>query len=241
MAQTTVRLSSLLINFSADDVEEMDRPGENGNRLRIPLFPLNLVLLPQMPLPLHIFEERYKTMIATCFEEERPFGIVYQGSSGIRPVGCEAHIQRVLSRYDDGRLDILTLGSNRFRVSQFLEEQSYMEGLVNRVRDDTTSEESSLRLAEEAVSHLVDLAQITGHSIEKDVIGRLAPEEISFLVASSGIFTLGEKQRFLELTSTEERLAGTIDRLKEAIARREMVRGIKKTLGISGDISYMLN
>ncbi len=219
----------------------MDRPGENGKTVRIPLFPLNVVLLPQMPLPLHIFEERYKTMIATCLEEERPFGIVYQGSSGIRPVGCEAHIQRVLSRYDDGRLDILTLGSDRFRVAEFLEEQSYMEGLVARVRDDTAPEENGRLLAEEAVSLLVDLAEITGHSIDQDVIARLAPEGISFLVASSGIFTLGEKQRCLELTSTEERLRRTIGLLKEAIARREMVRGIKKELGMTGDISYMLN
>lgn len=219
----------------------MDRPGENKNRLRIPLFPLNLVLLPQMPLPLHIFEERYKMMIAACIEEERPFGIVYQGSSGIHPVGCEAHIQRVLSRYDDGRLDILTLGSNRFRVSEFLEEQSYMEGMVARVWDDAVSEQSSRQLAEEAVSLLVELAEMTGHFIEEDVITRLPPEGISFLVASSGIFTLGEKQRFLELTSTEERIAETIVRLKDAIARRKMVRGIKNVLGITGDISYMLN
>lgn len=219
----------------------MSRSSENGETLRIPLFPLNVVLLPKMPLPLHIFEERYKLMIGKCLEEERPFGIVYQGFSGIRPVGCEAHIQRVLSRYDDGRLDILTLGSNRFRVSEFLEEQSYMEGLVAPVRDYRSGWEQNRSLAEKAIALLVNLAEITGHSIEKEVIARLEPEEISFLVASSGIFTLKEKQSFLELTSTEERLTGTIERLREAISRREMVQDIKKLLGVKGDISHMLN
>jgi Lon protease-like protein len=230
-----------LSNFSTHGVETMSRASDNGDTLRIPLFPLNVVLLPKMPLPLHIFEERYKLMIGKCLEEERPFGIVYQGSSGIRPVGCEAHIQRVISRYDDGRLDILTLGNNRFRVSEFLEEQSYMEGLVAPVRDNRCAGERSRLLAEEAISLLTNLAEMTGHSIEKEVIARLEPEEISFLVASSGIFTLREKQGFLELTSTEERLAGTIERLREAIARREMVQGIKKVLGVAGDISHMLN
>lgn len=219
----------------------MSEQNDQKEQLKIPLFPLNVVLLPKMPLPLHIFEDRYKLMIGRCLEEERPFGILYQSSSGIRPVGCEAKIQRVLSRYDDGRLDILTLGSNRFTVSEFLEEQSYLEGLVAPLRDNGSDPGDSRPLAQEAVSLLVDLAEMTGHSIETDFMSRLGPEEISFLVASSGIFTLAEKQAFLELTSTRERLSGTIERLKEAIARREMIAGIKDVLGTEGDISYLLN
>ena len=219
----------------------METADTNDDRQKIPLFPLNVVLLPKMPLPLHIFEERYKLMIGKCLEEERPFGIVYQSSSGIRPVGCEAHIQRVLSRYDDGRLDILTLGTARFRVAEFLEEESYLQGLVAPVLDNGTVRDGDKPMAEEAVGLLVNLAEMTGHSIEKDFIARLSPEEISFLVASSGIFTLGEKQGFLELTSTRDRLSATIERLREAIARREMVAGIKKVLGVKGDISHLLN
>lgn len=116
-----------------------------------------------------------------------------------------------------------------------------MEGLVAPVWDDGSFGEHSRLLAEEAVSLLINLAEMTGHTIEKAVIARLEPEEISFLVASSGIFTLREKQSFLELTSTEARLTGTIERLREAIARREMVQGIKKVLGVKGDITHMLN
>ena len=76
----------------------------------IPLFPLGLVLLPQMPLPLHIFEERYKLMIGECLRENRQFGIVYFNGTDIQTAGCTASILKVMKRYEDGRLDILTRG-----------------------------------------------------------------------------------------------------------------------------------
>ena len=84
----------------------------------IPLFPLGLVLLPQMPLPLHIFEERYKLMIGECLEKKKEFGIVYFNGTDIQAIGCTASIQKVLKRYDDGRLDILTQGENRFEIKE---------------------------------------------------------------------------------------------------------------------------
>ena len=78
--------------------------------IKIPLFPLGLVLLPQMPLPLHIFEERYKLMIGECLEKNEEFGIVYFNGTDIQAIGCTASIHKVVKRYNDGRLDILTRG-----------------------------------------------------------------------------------------------------------------------------------
>ena len=97
---------------------------------RIPLFPLGLALLPDMVLPLHIFEERYKEMTAHCLAAELPFGIVLFDGRAIRSVGCLAHITRVLERYDDGRLDILTRGGMRFVVQRLIEEKAYLEADV---------------------------------------------------------------------------------------------------------------
>src|SRR3989338_7260531 len=77
---------------------------------RLPLFPLQAVLLPGELLPLHIFEERYKLMIGECLEEERPFGVVLVEAHGIRKVGCTARITRLLEKFPDGRMNILTLG-----------------------------------------------------------------------------------------------------------------------------------
>jgi len=80
----------------------------------IPLFPLGLVLLPYMELPLHIFEVRYKTMTNQCIEDGQDFGIVFFDGTVIQKIGCTAKIQSVVRRYDDGRMDILTRGKRRF-------------------------------------------------------------------------------------------------------------------------------
>jgi Lon protease-like protein len=82
----------------------------------IPLFPLGLVLLPHMELPLHIFEERYKTMINMCLEDGQTFGIVLFDGEVIQKIGCTAEIQSVVKRFDDGRMDILTRGDRRFVI-----------------------------------------------------------------------------------------------------------------------------
>ena len=99
-------------------------------RVTIPLFPLGLVLLPDMRLPLHIFEERYKRMISECLAEDRPFGIVLFDGPSIRSVGCMARITEVMKRYDDGRMDIMTRGGERFVIQELIEDQDYMEARV---------------------------------------------------------------------------------------------------------------
>ena len=96
--------------------------------IKIPLFPLGVVLLPGMRLPLHIFEERYKLMISECLADGRPFGLVYFDGDSIHAIGCTARVTEVIKRYDDGRMDIITRGERRFVVEEFIEEKTYMEG-----------------------------------------------------------------------------------------------------------------
>jgi len=95
--------------------------------LLLPLFPLDLVLLPGAPLPLHVFEPRYKEMIAECLDEKKPFGVVRASSDGVAEIGCTAEIVEVTKRYDDGRMDILTRGVERFEVLQVHEERTFLE------------------------------------------------------------------------------------------------------------------
>jgi Lon protease-like protein len=102
---------------------------------RIPLFPLGLVMLPGMLLPLHIFEERYKQMISDCLAENTPFGIVWFDGQTIHPVGCTARVVQVLHRYEDGRMDILTRGEKRFYTEGMAEEKPYMEADVLFIED----------------------------------------------------------------------------------------------------------
>src|SRR3712207_9452027 len=94
---------------------------EKGRSTRlsdIPLFPLNVVLLPGAPLPLHIFEERYKQMVNECLESESEFGMVLADESGTRRGGCTAKIVELVERYEDGRMLILVEGLWRFKRSE---------------------------------------------------------------------------------------------------------------------------
>ena len=83
-----------------------------------PLFPLGLVALPGELIPLHIFEERYKTMMNECLEGEREFGIVWLSDDSLKSIGCAARIETVLERMDDGRMNLVARGTRPFRVVQ---------------------------------------------------------------------------------------------------------------------------
>src|SRR5579864_4357368 len=89
---------------------------------RIPLFPLNVVLLPGAALPLHIFEPRYRGMVKDCLEEKTRFGVLLALDNGVARVGCTAEIIKVVQRYNDGRMDILTVGREPFRVVELLDQ-----------------------------------------------------------------------------------------------------------------------
>src|SRR5690349_4318794 len=94
---------------------------------RIPLFPLNVVLLPGADLPLHIFEPRYREMVRKCLDEQTEFGVLLSLPKGIVRVGCSAEIIDVVKRYQDGRMDILTVGRAPFRIVELLNSESLAE------------------------------------------------------------------------------------------------------------------
>jgi len=112
--------------------------------LLLPLFPLDLVLLPGVPLPLHVFEPRYKEMIAECLDEKKPFGVVRASSNGVAEIGCTAEIVEVTKRYDDGRMDILTRGVERFEVLQVHEERTFLEAEFTVIEDEPGTPTSDL-------------------------------------------------------------------------------------------------
>lgn len=101
----------------------------------LPLFPLNVVLFPEMALPLHIFEERYKDMIRECLREAESFGILYAHEEEVERVGCTALISKVTKKYEDGRIDILTIGEQRFEVVMFDSEKPFLRGIVTPFED----------------------------------------------------------------------------------------------------------
>jgi hypothetical protein len=102
----------------------------------LPLFPLEVVLLPGTPLPLHIFEPRYKEMIGECIAKSAPFGVVRTLEEGIAEVGCTAEIVMVTKEYPDGRMDLVAEGRNRFEVLELNRERSFLRAEILLIPDE---------------------------------------------------------------------------------------------------------
>ena len=101
----------------------------------IGLFPLGLVLLPTEQVPLHIFEPRYRELIAECLEADQPFGLVYADDDGLRRTGTLASVVEVTERFDDGRLNIVVEGGDRFRLVELTDGRSFHTGTIEAIRD----------------------------------------------------------------------------------------------------------
>src|SRR4029079_13027058 len=113
-----------------------ERHNSNMQDGLLPLFPLQVVLLPGSQLPLHIFEDRYKEMIGEVLRGKLEFGVVLASEKGIVNTGCTATIDRVLREYPDGRLDILTRGPRRLEILVVHDERAFLRGAVEFFDDE---------------------------------------------------------------------------------------------------------
>ncbi len=211
------------------------------NEATIPLFPLGVVLLPEMPMPLHIFEPRYKMMIGECLREHKSFGIVFYSGQKIRSVGCTAKIVEVLKRYDDGRLDIMTKGEKRFYIKELYEDKPYMESKVIFFDDVIEGIPDALNdLRQKAIELLKKMGTDDEPDTDQKFINSLDTRIISFLLASGPGFSPEERQVFLEMTSTEERLRKGVSALNKIYERHSLTEEIKKIIGGNGSVPKSL-
>ena len=132
----------------------------------LPLFPLEVVLLPHAPLPLHIFEERYREMINECLALELEFGVVQARGNGILRIGCTAAIDHVIKRHEDGRIDILAVGQRRFEVMDIDNERSFLRGKV-KYFDDDSRERAGLELRSTVLAAYRAIEKLTGQEDEE--------------------------------------------------------------------------
>ena len=171
----------------------------------LPIFPLDLVLLPGVPLPLHIFEPRYREMIAECLEQKKPFGVVRASSDGVAEIGCTAEIVSVTKKYDDGRMDILTRGVERFEVIELNQDRSFLQARISVVEDER--HERAADMATQAVRLYGEIAKLAGTESS-------GPDEqadnLSFLLAGSLPLDLDFKQSLLSTLSEAKRLEAVI-------------------------------
>ena len=182
-----------------------------------PLFPLGLVLLPQERIPLHIFEDRYRTMIGECLENEREFGIIWLSDDGLKEIGCSARIDRVLERFDDGRLNILVEGTSPFRLLRRIEELPYPAGDVELLDDVADGDPSVAAAARNRYGDLVE--RVTDE--------RPDPETLDDLDAYGMAATLDvapdAKQSLLEQRSESDRLERLDALFTSALERIQLV------------------
>ena len=204
------------------------------------LFPLGVVLFPGQPLPLHIFEERYKLMIETCLEDEFPFGVVYFDGANMRAIGCSARIEEVAKRYDDGKMDIISKGESRFQIQTLYDEKTYLEADVSYI-DDVEEGDSIPVLFEQNIRQLERLAKITGSPIDLEGLRRIPPREVSFLISALDVFSTDEKQHFLELKRTAQRLLATVQALASVVKTYDVQKTSKDILSGSNKLLHRFN
>ncbi|HYY34725.1 MAG TPA: LON peptidase substrate-binding domain-containing protein [Gaiellaceae bacterium] len=188
----------------------------------IGLFPLNLVLLPGEQAPLHVFEPRYKELIGECLEDNEEFGLVLADEEGIRDVGTRAGVIEVLERFDDGRLNVVIEGRERFQLVELTEGRSFQTAEIVDVDDDgeePTEEELEQCLV--AYDRVVKAAEADLEDLDLDA------DSIAFQIAARVDFGTEVKQGLLELRSERERvlrLAPMLDQAADAVRRDREIR-----------------
>ncbi len=198
-----------------------------------PLFPLGIVALPGELIPLHIFEERYKTMISECLEGEREFGIVWLSDDGLREVGCACAIDRVLEEMEDGRIKLLARGTRPFRVIERQGHLPYPAGVIEFVQDREDAVDPELaKAAHDAYAELVRRA--TDREPEPDELADMS----AYSMAATVDFGLEAKQGLLDMRSENARLRLVTRLFRAAIKRLELVDRVQERARSNGKVRF---
>lgn len=194
----------------------------------LPLFPLGTVLFPGLVLPLHVFEDRYRTLVGELLERpdgERRFGVIAirqgreVGTDGVQAlydVGCVAELRRV-EPYEDGRFDIVCVGAERFTLSGLIDSSSYLVGQVELLPEPAGSP-AELPLLDAAVrqafgSYLACVATASGQEVEVPELPD-SPLVLSYLVAAATALDLDVRQRLLAEVDAAARLGSELEVLR---------------------------
>ena len=205
----------------------------------LPLFPLEVVLLPEEPLPLHIFEERYKRMIGECLQAkeegagQQEFGVVRVKERTISAVGCTARIVNVTRRYDDGRMDILTVGKRRFEILLTNEEKSYLRAAVDYFADDGPDVPSD-EAAGQAIARFSEAMRKLRQSAEMPVHLPRPYRFLSYRLASALPLDLDFKEQLLNLRDEAERLTLVMRAIETLLEQIALVQESQKKAGGNG-------
>jgi len=203
------------------------------NLTQLPLFPLQVVLLPHAALPLHIFEERYKVMIRRCIRESSEFGIVLVREQSFATVGCTAGITSVLKTHDDGQMDVLVEGRERFRVVEVHTTTApYTIADVEIVTDDEPMADPVL--VEETVGLYNQVVRIVYGGQVRELDPDAVAPGIAFVMAQKAGLDLEQRQAILEHRSERLRLEMLRGYLVDVLPRLKKFEEVERIVRSDG-------
>jgi Lon protease-like protein len=198
----------------------------------LPLFPLEVVLLPGTPLPLHIFEPRYKEMIGECIAQQEPFGVVRAFEEGIAELGCTAEIITVTKEYPDGRMDLVAEGRKRFEVLELNRERSFLRAEVLLIPDEPGDSAAAERLR--AIQLHLEILSLAGAVQDLSAADQ---NLLSFYLAGSLPLDLDFKQKLLAMRTEGERIAAVTAYLETILPKLRRVAEAREKAGGNGHVN----
>lgn len=202
----------------------------------LPLFPLGVVLFPRTPLPLHIFEDRYKEMVGDAIRDKTEFGVVQAGEKGIASTGCTAVVEEVLRTYPDGRLDIMTRGQRRFEILMLNEEKSYLRGAVQFFDDEENAPAPDDDLRNRALTGYQTAREL--EETEAPAEPQLGDPQLSFQLAQI-LTDLHFRQLLLGSRSEIERMRRLAEFFPDYVSRRQLVTRLRQVVPMNGHSSHL--
>ena len=195
----------------------------------LPLFPLDVVLLPGTPLPLHIFEPRYKEMIGECLANNAPFGVVRALDEGVAEIGCTAEIVTVTKEYPDGRLDLIAEGRKRFEVLELNRKRSFLQAEILLIVDESgaTSPEDKTR----AIRAHLEILSLAGAVQDLSAADQ---STLSFYLAGSLPLDLDFKQKLLAMRSESQRIQAVVTYLESILPNLRRAARVREKAGGNG-------
>ena len=197
----------------------------------LPLFPLEVVLLPGTPLPLHIFEPRYKEMIRECLATDAPFGVIRALEEGIAEIGCTAEIITVTKEYPDGRMDLICEGRKRFEVLEVNRDRSFLQADVLMVPDEPEAAAQDERA--KAVQLHLEILSVAGAVQDLSAADQ---NQLSFYLAGSLPLDLDFKQTLLAMRSEGQRIQAVTAYLETILPKLRHAARARQTAGGNGHV-----
>lgn len=197
----------------------------------LPLFPLDLVLFPDEGIPLHIFEPKYREMIAYCEQEKAPFGIVRYHDGRLEDIGCTARIRDIIEAHEDGRRDILVVGEERFRIAGIDRSRAYQTAEIELVTDVPAAARAAVG-RERLIAQHIKLLELAGRTPSPSAYEDR--ERLSYFIGRNAGLSLDQRQLLLEMRDEAQRIHFLVAHLETFIPAVEQAEHMRRKISSNG-------